>query len=79
MCLPGDARLQFACVSLQEMLAVMSHTLSGAKEAWGSLDVDARLVWVPRSTTRLSELGLAAPGVRVLRGMGGLSSATPVK
>ena len=61
MCLPGDARLQFACMSLQEMLAVMSHTLSGAKEAWGSLDVDARLVWVPRTTMRLSELGLAAP------------------
>ena len=61
MCLPGNARLHFACMSLQEMLAVMSYTLSGATEAWESLDVDARLVWAPRSATRLSELGLAAP------------------
>ena len=47
--LPSSSRVEFGMVSLQEALAVMRYTMSGATRPWLSLDRAAKIKWLPET------------------------------
>ncbi|CAE7289607.1 unnamed protein product, partial [Symbiodinium sp. KB8] len=63
-CLPGPAREEFVCMSLQELVAPLKYLESGSGcpwRSWPSLDRESRLQWEPRTLESLHELCCRAP------------------